>query len=144
MVKSLELYEYVTLRFPLEHLGTRTGILDSIDLRLAHLCFLWSCSGSRCRSARALNFKGFEECLVRVSAVMIKSSARRRDDGYNITNLNEALSSLITSMLRTYRKEHRRVVDKMKASRKGKLRGAFGGRARKKASSYKRNSSSSS
>ena len=61
---------------------------------------------------------------------MMKSSTRR-DDGYNITNLNEALSSLITSMLRTYRKEHRRVVEKMKESRKGKLRGAFG-RARTK------------
>ena len=59
------------------------------------------------------------------------SSTRRYCDGYNITNLNEALSSLITSMLRTYRKEHRRVVEKMKESRKGKLRGAFG-RARTK------------
>ena len=54
------------------------------------------------------------------------TSSPTRDDGYNIANLNEALSSLITSMLRTYRKEHRRVIEKMKESRKETLRGAFG------------------
>ena len=108
--EGLSIKDWITL-------CTRTGILNRIDLRLAHLCFLWSLP---CDDVRFLDFEAFQECLVRVASMM--SGSNRRSDGYDVTNLNETLSDLIVSMLRSYRQEHRRVVDKMKECRRGSRR----------------------